>query len=425
MKAAYFTVGCKLNQYDTEAIAGSLQRLGFDRVDWSEKADLYIINSCNVTIKAAADSRRKIYSARRNSPHAKIVITGCYAQIQADRIGEIEEVDLIVGNDRKESLITEIAGLYPEIADQIKADMPEIVDSFEGHTRGMVKIQDGCNQNCSYCVVPQGRGSERSRKIELIINEALALYQNDYREIILTGVHIGRFRQNGISLSGLVKLVLDRTPVERIRLSSLEVNEIDDILIQLTAANSRVCPHFHVPLQSGSDEILKLMKRPYKSEKYLERIKALKHSIPNVMIGVDVIVGFPGESDDHFRQTMDFVRNSPIDYLHVFSYSDHPQARSYNYEGKIDPFQIKARNRELTELGDAKWLAFLETQMDRDLPVLFERRRTKKGGFLTGLSDNYIRVKCVGPDDYFNTIAPVRPTRIEGLQIVGQLSSSG
>lgn len=420
-KVSFFTVGCKLNQYETELIAQKLSSLGFERVDWAESADLYIINSCSVTKKAAADSRRKLFAARRNSPNAVVIITGCYAQIQRELLEKMPEVDLVIANDDKDRVVSKIAQIFPDIAADQLIDTNPALKSFYHHSRALIKIQDGCNQNCSYCVVPLGRGRERSRPVPEILEEIRVVCDNDYKEIILTGVHIGRYNNDNTNLSMLVSHILDDTKIPRVRLSSVEVNEIDDDLIKLASKNERICPHFHIPLQSGSDRVLKSMRRPYKTADYLQVIDKLKSHVRNAMIGADIIVGFPGEDDPHFNETISLVENSPIDYLHVFSYSDHPEAKSFAFPSKIGDQIIKERNSLLTGLGRLKWQSFLKSQMNRTLPVLFEKRFAKQSGRLTGLSDNYIRVECSGSDECFNTIQSVRPVRISGAKMIGEI----
>ncbi len=421
-KVSFYTVGCKLNQYETELIAERLEELGFERVEWAEDADLYIINSCMVTHRAAADSRRKMFAAKKKSPHAKVVITGCYAQIERDKLADIVDVDLVIGNDQKEELIHRLGHLFPEIAADDLSNGDNKVRGLYRHTRALIKIQDGCNQKCSYCVIPLGRGSERSREEAEIIEEIRLVGENGFKEIVLTGVHVGRYNCGGSDLTGLLRLILDQTDMERIRLSSLEVNEISAELIELALDNDRLCPHFHIPLQSGSDKILRAMKRPYKTAGYLETIADIKERLPRVMIGADVIVGFPGEGEAEFEETLTFVENSPIDYLHVFSYSDHPQAVSFQFNGKVLSREIKIRNSLLTGLGDLKWRNFLSSQLDRQLPVLIEKRLTRDSGMLTGLADNYIRVECEGSEELFNSIRMVKPVELSGRKLIGKLA---
>ena len=422
-KVSFFTVGCKLNQYETELIARRLKQCGFERVDWAEDADLYIVNSCNVTHKAAADSRRKLFGVKKKHPRSKAVAIGCYAQLKKEDLSGLEEIDLVLGNDEKDQVLARLNHLFPEIS----ADMPSLEDSvldgMSNRSRALVKVQDGCNQNCSYCIIPKARGHEISRPIEKILEEVRALKNNGYREVILTGVHVGRYRENGTALGGLVRRIITDTEIDRIRLSSLEVNEIESDLIQTVEQSGRVCRHFHIPLQSGSDRILRSMNRPYSTKKYRDIIDQIKSRIPGVMIGADLIVGFPGEGDREFAESLEFVENSPIDYLHVFSYSDHPEARSFSFDGKLDPPEIKTRNRIVTDLGDLKWKSFIHSQLDSELEVLFEKRYFHKNGAVSGLSDNYIRIESTAGPEFCNQICRVRPEAVCGRKLIGKIIS--
>jgi threonylcarbamoyladenosine tRNA methylthiotransferase MtaB len=420
-KVSFFTVGCKLNQYETELIARQLEQRGFERVDWAEEADLYIVNSCNVTHKAAADSRRKLFGVKKQYPRARAVAIGCYADLHKDELDDLNQIDLVISNDHKDHIISRLAQLFPEIeADQVSLD-EVILDRMNGRSRALVNVQTGCNQGCSYCIIPKARGTEKSRSVENVVGEIKALEASGYREVILTGVHVGRYAEDATKLSGLLYNLLERTAIERIRLSSLEVNEINHELIDITANSGRICRHFHVPLQSGSDKILRMMNRPYKLDFYRHKIEKIKERIPGVMIGADVIVGFPGEGENEFRETLELIENSPIDYLHVFSYSDHPEARSFTFEDKLTPPEIKSRNRILTEIGDLKWKSFLQKQMSEKLKVLFESRYCNETGTLTGLSDNYIRVKTEASSKHCNQIRDVEPESIVGRHMIGRV----
>lgn len=422
-KVSFFTVGCKLNQYETELIASQLEKHGFERVEWAEEADLYIVNSCNVTHKAAADSRRKLFGVKKKHPRAKAVAIGCYAHLRKGDLDDLEEVDLVLGNDEKDQVFTRLAHLFPEIS----ADQPSLEESvlngMGNRSRALVKVQNGCNQNCSYCVIPKARGHEVSRPIEKILEEVRALKNNGYREVILTGVHVGRYRENGTALGGLVRRIVTDTDIDRIRLSSLEVNEIESELIQTVEQSGRVCRHFHIPLQSGSDKILRSMNRPYRGKQYKSIIENIKSRIPGVMVGADLIVGFPGESDKEFAESLEFVENSPIDYLHVFSYSDHPEARSFSFDGKLDPPEIKTRNRIMTDLGELKWKNFINSQLDSELDVLFEKRYCHKTGTISGFSDNYIRIESTAGPEFCNTLCRVKPISVSGRKLVGTIIS--
>jgi threonylcarbamoyladenosine tRNA methylthiotransferase MtaB len=411
MKIALFTIGCKVNQYETEAIGEKLEALGFKRIDFREKADVYVINTCTVTGESDRSSRQVIYRAKRRSPDAKIIVTGCYAQMDKEFLESLPGVSLVVKQEDKGKLpfmITQLLGR--------EAKAEEIDDQFFGfgvkgltkHTRALVKIQDGCEKNCAYCVVPFARGKERSREVGQIISEINDLVYNGYKEVVLTGVHVGRYNQDGFGLAELTKSILKETKVERIRYSSIESKEFSDELIDLISKSDRICRHLHIPLQSGDDVILQKMKRDYSTGEYRELVKKISHKIPDVMIGADVIVGFPGETDEQFENTCQFIRSSPVNYLHVFSYSDRKGTVASSMPDKIDPQVIHKRSDILHDLGNEKWITYMCRFIGKKLSVLIENRRDKKTGRLTGLSGNYIRVLLDGDDSLKNQIVPVR-----------------
>jgi threonylcarbamoyladenosine tRNA methylthiotransferase MtaB len=410
MKIALFTIGCKVNQYETEAIAEKLEVLGFKRVDFREKADVYVINTCTVTGESDRSSRQAIYRAKRKSPDAKIIVTGCYAQLDKEFLKSLPGVSLVVKQQDKgklPSLITQLMGQRAKTEESDDQFFGFSVKGLAKHTRALVKIQDGCNKYCAYCVVPFARGRERSREVNRIISEINELVENEYKEVVLTGVHVGRYNREGFGLAELTKSILKETNVERIRFSSIESGEFSDELIDLISESERICTHLHIPLQSGDDLILQKMKRDYTTEEYRELIDKISHKIPDVMIGADVIVGFPGETDEQFENTCRFIRSSPINYLHVFSYSDRKGTVASSITDKIDPQVIHRRSDILHDLGEKKWIDYMCSFISKELNVLIENRRDKKTGRLTGLSGNYIRVLLDGDDSLKNQIVPV------------------
>jgi threonylcarbamoyladenosine tRNA methylthiotransferase MtaB len=410
MKIALFTIGCKVNQYETEAIAEKLEVLGFKRVDFREKADVYVINTCTVTGESDRSSRQAIYRAKRRSPDAKIIVTGCYAQLDKEFLESLSGVSLVVKQQDKGKLHSLIAQLIDQ-----GSKVEEIDDKFFGfsvkslakHTRALVKIQDGCEKYCAYCVVPLARGKERSREVGRIISEINDLVDNGYKEVVLTGVHVGRYNRSGFGLAELTKSILKETNVERIRYSSIESGEFSDELIDLISNSDRICRHLHIPLQSGDDLILQKMKRDYTTGEYRELVEKISKKIPDVMIGADVIVGFPGETDEQFENTCRFIRSSPVNYLHVFSYSDRKGTVASSMTHKIDPQTIHRRSDMLHDLGKEKWSEYMCRFVSKKLSVLIENRRDKKTGRLTGLSGNYIRVLLDGDDSLKNRIVPI------------------
>ncbi|MCK4404003.1 MAG: tRNA (N(6)-L-threonylcarbamoyladenosine(37)-C(2))-methylthiotransferase MtaB [candidate division Zixibacteria bacterium] len=410
MKVALFTIGCKVNQYETEAIAEKLKAFGFERVDFREKADVYVINTCTVTGESDRSSRQAIYRARRKSPDAKIIVTGCYAQLEKEFLQSLPGVSMVVTQEEKGKLPSLIAHLMGQESRGKESDDLFFGFSVKGlakHTRALVKIQDGCEKNCAYCVVPFARGKERSREVEQIISEINDLVENGYKEVVLTGVHIGRYDQDGLGLVELSERILTETKVERIRYSSIDPKEFSDQLIDFVSKSNRICTHLHIPLQSGDDFVLSRMKRDYSTEEYRVLVNKISQAVPDVMIGADVIVGFPGEKDNQFENTRQFITSSPISYLHVFSYSDRKGTEATAMPDKIPPQVIHKRSEILHSLGKEKWRGYIDHFIGKKLEVLIENRRDRKTGMLTGLSDNYIRVLLDGEDSAKNRIIPV------------------
>jgi threonylcarbamoyladenosine tRNA methylthiotransferase MtaB len=424
MKVSLFTIGCKVNQYETEAIAEKLEVLGYQRVDFRDKADIYVINTCTVTGESDRSSRQAIYRAKRRAPDAKIIVTGCYAQLDKELLEGLPGVSLVVKQEDKGKLAFLITEMFGQ-----KARIEEADDLFFGfnvkglakHTRALVKIQDGCEKKCAYCVVPFARGKERSRDVGQIISEVNDLVENEYKEIVLTGVHVGRYNRDGFGLAELTKSIMKETKVERIRYSSIESKEFSDELIDLISKSNRICRHLHIPLQSGDDVILSKMKRDYCSEEYRTLVEKISDSIPEALIGADVIVGFPSETEEQFENTCEFIRSSPVNYLHVFSYSDRQGTEASTLPGKIDPHVIHKRSEILHDLGREKWHRYIDRFVGKKQSVLIENRRDGKTDKLTGLSDNYIRVLLDGDDSLKNRIVSLNIIRREGDRLVGKV----
>jgi threonylcarbamoyladenosine tRNA methylthiotransferase MtaB len=329
------TIGCKLNQFDSECIRHALVARGWTCDPAGRQAAVHIINSCTVTAKSDARCRNAVRRVRRRSPGSFILVTGCYAETQPARLAAVSEIDLVLGNDRKADIpavLDEIAGgacsgEALERCRRSKDRAPQEIDSFFGHSRAFIKIQDGCNASCSYCIVPRARGRSRSVAPQAILRQVDALAASGYGEIVLTGIHIGRYGADldePMTLAQLVALILERTRVQRLRLSSIELTEVTPELISLPRSTERVAPHFHIPLQSGDDTILRRMNRPYRAEQFRETIAAIAADIPGAAIGTDIIVGFPGEGERHFEKTLALVRDLPLSYFHVFAFSPRP-----------------------------------------------------------------------------------------------------
>jgi len=398
----------------------SLEKVGFKRVGFSEQADLYVINTCTVTAQSDYSSRQAIYRAFRRSPGSKIAVVGCYSEIEPELLSKLPGVSLVLGNEEKNRIGEVILErLYSESSKK-NGQKKRVTGRFE-HTRALVKIQDGCNKNCAYCIVPTARGGERSRDAREIVEEIKGLRDKGFKEMVLTGVHIGKYTQEGMDLTILLKKILGETQVERIRLSSIEPKELDENLIKLLAEEKRICRHLHLPLQAGSNEILKEMRRNYTVEEYRDLIQKVSGRIEGLTIGADVMVGFPGESAEDFEKTCTFILFSPLSYLHVFSYSDRKGTLASKMQDKCAPKVVHKRSEILHQIGKEKWEKHLETFIGKKMEILVEGNRDKKSGSLIGLTDNYIRVLVKGEDEIKNKIISVKATKNEGKFLIGEI----
>lgn len=419
-KVALFTVGCKLNQYETEWMGESLENIGFKRVDFSAQADLYIINTCTVTAQSDYSSRQAIYRAFRKSPGSKIVVAGCYSEIEPELLRKLPGVCLLLGNEDKKK-IGEIVleKLYNEKT-KPEAQKKGVFSRFK-HTRALVKVQDGCDQSCAYCIVPSARGSEWSRDAGEVIEEIKGLRDRGFKEVVLTGVHIGKYSQNKFKLAGLLEKILSETEIERLRLSSVEPKELDKEIIKLLSEEKRLCRHLHIPLQSGSDEILQRMKRNYSVGEYYTLISKIQKEIEDVTLGADVMVGFPGEKEEDFEKTCELIWSSPLAYLHVFSYSDRRGTLASRMPDKISPQTVKIRSKILHQVGKEKWEKHLDSYMGKQMEILVENSRDKNTGKLVGLTGNYLRVLIAGNEDVKNKILKAKIVKREGKYLVGEI----
>ncbi len=389
------TIGCRLNQYETEKIAVALNNYGFKRTDNGEEADLFIINTCTVTARADASNRSVISKAVRQNGKAPVVVIGCYVDAEPEKVARLNGVDLVLKNAEKEDAVEIIKRSYPELFDaDVEYNGENLIEDFYRHNRAWVKIGDGCDQRCSYCIIPSVRGPVTNRPAGEIIAEIQNLSNHKYNEVVLTGVHIGKYKTPEVkSLAELVQAIFEKTDIFRIRLSSIEPQEITDRLIDtVKTARERVCRHLHVPLQSGSDRILKLMKRPYDSRKYLDTLEKIKNAIPGVVIGADIIVGFPGETERDFAESMRVADFGLIDYLHVFSYSDRPGTAASKMTGKVWPEEIKTRNRILRGISDRRHSEALKREVGKTVYAISESFAGINGGRYHGVTDNYLQV---------------------------------
>ncbi len=399
-----FTLGCKVNQWESAYIASSLEDMGWKPTSLDAPCTLAIVNTCIVTQKAAHQSRQAIRKMIRENPNAMVVVTGCYAQVYPQELRDIPGVGGVVGNTWKHlipSLIRE--GRFTEKSvclvspfDKRGALEPLLVRRFMGRTRAYLKIQDGCEVFCSYCIVPKGRGPYRSLEPAHVISMLEALAAEGFREVVLTGIHLGKYGvdlQAPISLVGLLHRIGERRFPLRIRLSSVEPGEVTEELIDLVGSESWLCRHFHIPLQSGDRGILEKMNRNYTPQDYEALIRMIRTRIPLAAIGADVMIGFPGETDMAFRHTYDFVSNIPISYLHVFPFSPRQGTPAAFFPGQVPPHVAKQRGSALRRLGQKKREDFMKSCLGKEFEILVEGWSSRNAGLMQGLTDNYLRVQ--------------------------------
>jgi len=426
-RVALATLGCKLNQYETEAIREQFLRAGYRVVSFDEAADVYVVNTCTVTSHSDHDSRRLARQAKRRCPQALVVVTGCYAQTDAEALASIPAVDLVVGNAEKARLVELAAqqaqGVYVSDIRQHRRFAEPCVDGFGEHTRAFVKVQDGCDSACTYCIVPQARGPSRSRPPDDVVEQVRRLVDAGYKEVILVGIHLGAYGQDlddNIRLADLVQRIVEAPGLGRARLSSIEPCEVDERLIELARDSAKVCRHFHIPLQSGDDEVLRRMGRPYTSATYAELVEGIAGEIPGCGIGADVMVGFPGETEEAFARTQRLVESLPLTYLHVFSYSPRRGTPAAQMAPQVQEETKKRRCHELRDLSQRKLATFCQSLVGQTLEILIEDRPAEEA-LLTGLSDNYVRAHFEGPPGLAGQIAPVAATRSLGGGVTGRL----
>lgn len=392
------TLGCKVNQCESAYLEQELERARWKRAEKEGAVQLVIVNTCIVTQKASHQCRQEIRRAIRENPEAHVVVTGCYAQVYPEELSSIEGISLIVGNKGKEKipeLVQQLPFLNKRVLIEEFSKKEQFVcmnaSRFLNRSRAFLKIQDGCESFCSYCIVPYARGPYRSMKIKEVLLSIEQLLEKGYKEIVLTGIHLGKYGiDTGESLEELLREVDKQEYPLRIRLSSIEPNEISDLLIELVAEKEFLCKHFHIPLQSGDNRILKRMNRRYTREQFSEVIQKIKKRIPLAGIGTDVMVGFPGEDENAFRNTQILVKELPLSYVHVFPYSDRPKTSAFYFKEKLPPEVIKKRAKILRELGEQKREAFLKMCVNKVFSVVVESRT--QDGLLRGITENYIKV---------------------------------
>lgn len=412
-KVAFQTLGCKLNFSESSTIARDFTEKGFSRVKFNEKADVYVINTCTVTDQADKKCRQAVKKITRQNPNAVVAVVGCYAQIKPDEISNIPGVNVVLGANEKFQLFKFIEEFEKEktpINHSCEIDQVEQFDaaySAGDRTRSFLKIQDGCDYPCTYCTIPKARGKSRNETIEETVEQAKKIAVSGYKEVILTGVNIGDFgKSTDETFYELIQQLDKVNGIERYRISSIEPNLLSDEIINFVANSQKFLPHFHIPLQSGSNEILKLMKRRYNRERFASRIEKIKELIPNAFIGVDVIVGFPGETDELFIKTFQFLEGLDISFLHVFSYSERTGTGSVNMNGKNSAKIITERSKALHQLSNHKHHSFYRKNLGSEQKILIEAKNSN--GKMYGFTENYLKVEIDYKPELINQIKTVK-----------------
>jgi len=423
-KVAFYTLGCKLNFSETSTIARSFTDEGFDRVDFTEKADIYVINTCSVTENADKRFKNIVKQAQKANPKAFVAAVGCYAQLKPQELADVGGVDLVLGATEKFKITDYINDLAKNDMGEVHSCEIEEADfyvgsySFGDRTRAFLKVQDGCDYKCTYCTIPLARGISRSDTMEGVLKNASEIAAKGIKEIVLTGVNIGDYGKGEFGNKKHEHTFLDLVTeldkvegIERLRISSIEPNLLKNETIELVSKSRAFVPHFHIPLQSGSNDILKKMKRRYLKELYVDRVNKIREVMPYACIGVDVIVGFPGETDEHFLETYHFLNDLDISYLHVFTYSERDNTEAAVMEGEVAKNVRSKRSKMLRGLSVKKRRAFYESQIGTNRTVLFESEN--KEGYIHGFTENYVKVKSPWNPELVNTLHSVQLTRID------------
>lgn len=428
-KVAFYTLGCKLNFSETSTIARNFSDEGFDRVDFEEKADIYVINTCSVTENADKQFKQIVKKALKTNQNAFVAAVGCYAQLKPEELAAVDGVDLVLGATEKFKITDYINDLSKNDMGEIHSCEIEEADFYVGsysigdRTRAFLKVQDGCDYKCTYCTIPLARGISRSDTMENVLKNAAEISAKGIKEIVLTGVNVGDYgkgefgnKKHEHTFFDLVQALDTVEGIERLRISSIEPNLLKNETIAFVAQSRTFVPHFHIPLQSGSNTILKKMKRRYLRELYAERVAKIREVMPQACIGVDVIVGFPGETDELFLETYNFLNDLEISYLHVFTYSERDNTEAVDFEGVV-PANVRAkRSKMLRGLSVKKRRAFYESQLNSTHTVLFESEN--KEGYIHGFTENYVKVKTPWNPDLVNTLHHIHLTQIDDDGIV-------
>ncbi len=430
----FHTLGCKVNQSETEAMTALFLEKGYQLGEFEEYCDVYVINTCTVTHAGDRKSRQMIRRAKHLNPKAIVVVTGCYAQTSPEAVAAIEDVDIILGTNKRNLIVEEVEKFHGERTQLVDEkdtliDFEEIsMDRVIQKARAYLKVQEGCEQFCTYCIIPYARGPLRSRSMEHTLQEAKKLEQAGFKEIILTGIHLGAYgkpseaeREAGavqqVTLADLCEMLLNETSFERIRLSSIEPTEVDDHLLKLFAENRRMCRHLHLPLQAGDDSVLEAMHRPYNTEQYRQEMARIRAAVPDIALSTDLMVGFPGETDEQFENSLRFCDEIAFSSMHLFKYSPREGTPAAGYPNQVRNEVKDARSKRMQEMAERNMLRYMEAHLGQTVEVLIEEQRSD--GVWLGHTDHYLHV-AVNGDCHKNEMVQVRLEKIDGKLIVGQ-----
>ena len=429
-RVAFYTLGCKVNQYETEAMLELFEKEGYEKAETEDYADVYVINTCTVTHMSDRKSRQYIRRMKKKNPDAIIAVVGCYSQVSPEEILSIDEVNLVMGTNDRKKIVEEVkkidASRKVSTVDDImkvKAFEEIEINKTNGKTRAFLKIQDGCDRYCSYCIIQYARGRVRSRDLESIVKEVENLAANGYKEVVLTGIHVASYgkdiKETDIKLLDVIKQINDIEGIERIRLSSVEPILFTDEFVEAVSAMDKVCPHYHLSLQSGCDETLKRMKRRYTTEEYKTIVDRLRAAIPNVSITTDVIVGFPGETNEEFDKTYEFLKDIELTHMHIFKYSPRKGTPAATMENQVDPSTKHERSEKLLQLNEENFKKFGQKMLDKEFNVLFEQKVGDNK--FEGLTENYVKVIVESDKDLSEQILKVKITDVKNEFLEGIL----
>ena len=424
-KIAFITLGCKVNLYDTEAMAELFTEKGYEVVDFEEYADVYLINTCTVTNLGDKKSRQMIRRAKRINPNSVVVATGCYAQVASEEVAKIEGINIVIGTKNRSEIVETVEnyvdenGVVNNVSDIMgeKEFEPLQISRLTNRTRAYIKIQEGCNRYCTYCIIPYARGPIRSRKPEEVIEEVKKLAENGFKEVVLTGIHVASYGLDlgNITLADIIEKVHSVNGIERIRFSSMEPLAIDDDFVARMAKLPKVCDHYHLSLQSGCNRTLKRMNRKYNAEQYAEACERLRNAFPNVAITTDIIVGFPDETEEDFKESLAFAKKMKLDKIHTFPYSPKKGTPAAKMKNQMSGDVKSQRSKEMIALSDKMNIDFLNNNIGKTVPVLFE---DMENGFWQGHTTNYIKVLVKSDENLNNKIVDVKLDKIHGVEIV-------